>query len=219
MTGTVDGMDAIAWSDYLCPWAYLGRDRTALMRDLGVGVTVQAFELHPEIPPEGVAVRPGGRLTGVFALIGAECAELGIEFTPPARSPNTRAVLETAEVVRLHAPDSFAAFDEAAARAHWVEGADLGDRDLVRQLVADAGAPVDDIAELVADGAGTAALAASMAQARSVGVTATPAWWVNDALLIPGAQPRETIERWITRMIERAAPVHEPVRDRTAPHP
>lgn len=212
-------MDAIAWSDYLCPWAYLGRDRTALLRDLGVDVTVQAFELHPEIPPDGVAVRAGGRLDQVFAIIGAECAELGIDFNPPTRSPNTHAVLETAEVVRLHATGSFATFDESVARAHWVEGADLGDRALVRQLVADAGAPVDDIADLVADGAGTAALAASMALARSVGVTATPAWWVNNALLIPGAQPRDTMERWITRMLERASPAHEPVRDRTALRP
>src|SRR4051794_35519593 len=57
-----EAMEATAWSDYLCPWAYLGRDRTRLMRDLGVTVTVQAYELHPEIPAEGVAVRPGGRL-------------------------------------------------------------------------------------------------------------------------------------------------------------
>ena len=29
-----------------------------------------------------------------------------------------------------------------------------------------------------------------------IGVMATPAWWVADSLLIPGAQPRATIERW-----------------------
>ena len=194
-------MEATAWSDYLCPWAYLGRDRTQLMRDLGVTVTVQAYELHPEIPPEGVAVRPGGRLDRVFATIGAECQELGIDFVAPRRSPNTRHVLETAEVVRLHAPDAFAGFDEAAARAHWVSGADLGDRDLVAELLTAAGAPAHDVAELVADGVGTAALAASMADARSVGVMATPAWWVAESLLIPGAQPRDTIERWITKML------------------
>jgi predicted DsbA family dithiol-disulfide isomerase len=194
-------MDATAWSDYLCPWAYLGRDRTALLRDLGVVVTVQAYELHPDIPPEGIEVRPGGRLDRVFATIGAECEELGIEFTAPRRSPNTRHVLETAEVIRLHHPEAFPAFDESVARAHWVSGADLGDRELIRTLVTDAGAPADDVAERVADGIGTAALAASMAQARSVGVMATPAWWVADSLLIPGAQPRETIERWITKML------------------
>lgn len=193
-------MDAIGWSDYVCPWAYLGRDRTALMRELGVDVTVQAYELHPEIPPEGVAVRSGGRLARVFDHIAAECAELGIGFRAPERSPNTRHVLETAEVLRLHLPEAFGAFDDAAARAHWVEGRDLGDRSVVLDLVAASGAPADEVAELVADGVGTAALASSMAQARSVGVMATPAWWVADSLLIPGAQPRETIERWITKM-------------------
>ena len=194
-------MEATAWSDYLCPWAYLGRDRTRLMRDLGVAVTVQAYELHPEIPPEGVAVRPGGRLDRVFATIGAECAELGIDFVAPQRSPNTRHVLETAEVIRLHVPEAFAAFDDAAARTHWVAGGDLGDRAVVARLVAESGAPAREVAELVSDGVGTAALEASMAQARSVGVMATPAWWVADSLLIPGAQPRETIERWITKML------------------
>jgi predicted DsbA family dithiol-disulfide isomerase len=194
-------VEATAWSDYLCPWAYLGRDRTRLMRDLGVAVTVQAYELHPEIPPEGVAVRPGGRLDRVFATIGTECDELGIDFVAPRRSPNTRHVLEVAEVVRLHVPGAFGALDESLARAHWVEGADLGDRDLVAGLVARAGAPADEVADLVADGVGTAALEASMAEARSVGVMATPAWWVAESLLIPGAQPRETIERWITKML------------------
>ena len=45
-------MRVTVWSDYLCPWCYLGRDRTALMVDLGVEVTPLAYELHPEIPPE-----------------------------------------------------------------------------------------------------------------------------------------------------------------------
>jgi predicted DsbA family dithiol-disulfide isomerase len=196
-------MEAIAWSDYLCPWAYLGRDRTALLRDLGVGVTVRGYELHPEVPPGGVAIRPGGRLDRVLEVIAAECAELGIDFTAPTRSPNTRHVLETAEVVRIHDPDAFAAFDESLARAHWVDGEDLGDRRLVRRLLVDAGAPADHIEDQVADGVGTTALAASMAEARSVGVMATPAWWVNDALLIPGAQPRDTMERWITKMLAK----------------
>jgi len=197
-------MQAVLWSDYLCPWAYLGRDRTRIMRELGVEVTVRAFELHPNLPSEGVAVRPGSRLADVFAVIGAECDELGIPFVAPARTPNTRHVLETAEVVRLHWPDAFGALDESLARAHWVEGLDLRDRDLIDELTERAGAPASEVRDLVADGIGTAAVAASMRDARDHGVAATPAWWVNDALLIPGAQPRESIVRWITRLQARA---------------
>src|SRR3954469_21890874 len=46
-------MHATVWSDYICPWAYLGRDRTNLLRALGVTVMPQPYELHPELPPEG----------------------------------------------------------------------------------------------------------------------------------------------------------------------
>jgi predicted DsbA family dithiol-disulfide isomerase len=192
------------WSDYVCPWAYLGRDRTALLRDLGLEVTTFPYELHPEIPRGGVAVRPGSRLARVFARIGDECDECGIPFNAPTRSPNTRFALETSEVVRIHHPDAFAAFDQALATAHWVDDLDLEDRDLVHELAERAGAPAAEVADRVADGVGTAAVEASMLDARDHGVTATPAWWVNDALLIPGAQPRDTMTRWITKLQTRA---------------
>jgi len=42
-----------------------------------------------------------------------------------------------------------------------------------------------------------------MALAREHGVTATPAWLVNGALVIPGVQPVETLDRWLGRLAER----------------
>ena len=198
-------MHAVAWNDYLCPWAYLGRDRSHLLRDLGVTVTQLPYELHPELPPEGRDVRPHSRLASVFDLIGDECAQLDIPFRAPTHVPNTRHALEVSEVVRVHAAEHFVALDEGLARAYWVDGLDLGDRRVVEQIVATAGASLDDVRELVADGVGTSGVEASMAEARDHGVTATPAWWVDDRLLIPGAQPRETIARWVTRLQERPA--------------
>lgn len=197
-------MEALLWRDYLCPWCYLGRDRTQLMERLGVRVTPLPFELHPEVPPEGRPVRPGGRLERVLELVGSECDALGIPFRKPARIANTRRALETAEVLRLKHPGAFAAFDDGCYRAHWVEGRDLGDPAVLASLVAEAGAVPQVVDEELREGLGVAALHRSMTLAREHGVASTPAWWVGDRLLIPGAQPRATIARWVGRLLERA---------------
>ena len=196
-------MRAVLWSDYLCPWCYVGRDRTALLDELGVSVVVKPYELHPEIPPEGRSVRSAGRLAPVFERVEAMCAEVGLAFRRPERIPNTRRALQTAEVVRRRWPTSFAALHEAIFEAHWWRGDRIDDPDVLDQLVADAGAPAVEVRAALEDGTAELALEESMVEAHERGVTATPAWWVDDRLLIPGAQPRDTIRRWVTRLQER----------------
>jgi predicted DsbA family dithiol-disulfide isomerase len=42
------------FSDYVCPWCYLGSARVArLQKEHGVQVKFVHFPLHPETPPEG----------------------------------------------------------------------------------------------------------------------------------------------------------------------
>ena len=187
------------------PWCWLGRSRNQVLVDLGVDLTHLPYDLHPEIPPEGRSIRPGGRLDAVFDHIAAECARDGTDFTRPTRTPNTRRALETAEIVRRLAPASFPGLDDALFRGHWVDGLDIGDPALIDELVTASGAPLDLVAEQRGEGAGTAAVDESMALAGEHGVAATPAWLVDDAFVIPGVQPAETIERWVTRLRSRGA--------------
>lgn len=200
---SVSSMEAVVWSDYLCPWCYLGRGQTARIERLGVAVTPRAFELHPEIPPEGRSIRPDGRLTPTFDRIEAECQAVGMPFRRPTRMPNTRRALETAEVVAARWPAVFPALDDALFRAQFVNGSPLDDPTVLDDLVAAAGAPVDQVHGEVLAGTGQRAVDRSMAQAREAGVTATPTWLVDGRFLIPGAQPPETVERWVTRLIAR----------------
>jgi predicted DsbA family dithiol-disulfide isomerase len=188
-------MQALLWRDYLCPWCYLGRDRTALLESLGVTVDVRSYELHPELPPEGRSVRPDGRFAAVLAHIAAECEAAGLPFRVPSRIPNTRRVLAVAEVVRATAPEAFGAVDAAFYDAQWVHDEDLGDPAVVDRILADAGVAVDL-------DAGATLVEEAMAEARRHDVTGTPAWWVDDRLLIPGVQDRATVERWISRLAD-----------------
>lgn len=198
-------MQALLWRDYLCPWCYLGRDRTAVMQGLGVEVVPMSYELHPEVPQDGRPIRPGGRFDRVLDQIVVECESVDLPMRKPTRSPNTRRALEIAEILRTRLPDAFGEYDDLCYRAHWLEGDDLGDHDTLRRLVARAGADPDRVDEWLADGSGAEALSASMSKARELGVAATPAWWVDERLLIPGVQPRATVARWVAKILERSS--------------
>jgi predicted DsbA family dithiol-disulfide isomerase len=195
---------ATVWSDYCCPWCYLALDRLDLLVDLGVEVDVLPFELHPEIPPAGHRHRPGGRTSAAFARVAAECAAAGLRFDPPDVTPNTAMVLGVAEAVRRTDPVAFPTLHRRLFVARFAEGADLGDPEVVDALVAEAGADPATPRAWRADGRGEAAVAEARVEAVEVGVTATPAFRFDTGLFVTGVHPRETLERWVTRMRSRA---------------
>jgi predicted DsbA family dithiol-disulfide isomerase len=194
-------MEATCWSDYLCPWCYVGQDRSARMEALGLTVVHRPYELHPEIPPSGTPVHPTGRLAETFARIAAECEQIGLLFRPPVRTPNTRRALETAEWVRLHHPAAAAALHAGLFDAHFARGLALDDPNVIDRLVADAGAPAPEVRQAIDDGAGRALVEASMAEARDAGVSSTPTWVLEDGFAIPGALDRATLDRWVTKIV------------------
>jgi len=198
-------MQAVVWSDYLCPWCYLGRDRTSLLESLGVMVTPLPYDLHPEMPAVGRRVSPNGRLAEVHARIGAECAAVGLPFSPPEHIPSTRLALRAGEVVRGRVPAAFAALDSALFHAVFVTGEDIGDPLVLAEVVSRSGVDGEEVVDAVARGEGADEVQASIDAAHEVGVTGTPAWLLDGRLLIPGVQDRETIERWVARLAARPA--------------
>lgn len=198
-------MRVTVWSDYLCPWCYLGLDREQQLEDLGVEVVIRPWELHPEIPLEGRELRDGGRTAAVFDFVGRECEAVGLPFHRPARSPNTRAVLGAAEHVRLTQPDAFPALHRALFRAHFADGRDLGDAAVVDELIAACGGDPVPVRDAVDSGEAQAALTASMAEGYDVGVSGTPSFLMPSGFVIPGVQDRETMARIVQRMKERTA--------------
>ncbi|HEV3225905.1 MAG TPA: DsbA family protein [Acidimicrobiales bacterium] len=197
-------MQALVWSDYICPWAYLGRDRTRLLRSLDVAVTPMPYELHPELPAGGRAIRPDGRMAKAYADIAALCTEVELPFATPRLVPNSRRALETAEVVRGRWPEAFDALDDALFSAHFVDGVDIGDPEVIDAIVAGVVASgASAVRTAVDSGAGAEAVSRSMALAHDHGVAATPAWLFEGELVVPGAQPRELFERIVSRLRAR----------------
>jgi predicted DsbA family dithiol-disulfide isomerase len=189
------------WSDYLCPWCYLGLDRERQLEDLGLEVVIRPYELHREIPIGGREIRDGGRTAMVFDHVGRECEAVGLPFRRPGRSPNTRAVLCAAEHVRLTQPAVFPALHRALFAAHFAEGRDLGDATVVDEIIAACGGDPAPVRAAVDSGAAQDALDASMAEAWDHEVTGTPAFLLPSGFVIPGVQDRDTMQRIAERLL------------------
>ncbi len=180
-----------------------------MLQSLGVAVIALPFELHPEIPVGGISLeeRWGSRYSeakGMYARIEAECEAAGLPFNRPTRVPNTRRALQTAEWVRRNEPEAFPTLDRSLFETHFVENRPLDDFDVLAELVTTAGADGGAARAAVESGSVAGALRESMDAAMDANVTGTPAWLLDGKLLIPGVQPRELFEIWVTRMRERA---------------
>jgi len=174
-----------------------------------VTVTSLPYELHPEIPVGGISLRDRwgaryGEAAAMYVRIEMECDAAGLPFRRPQRAPNTRRALLTAEYVRGHQPEAFDRLERSLFEAHFVDNRPLDDPLVLDELVAAAGADASVARAAVEEGEMDAPLRVSMQAAGEAGVTGTPAWLLDGRLLIPGAQPREVIERWVTRLRERS---------------
>jgi predicted DsbA family dithiol-disulfide isomerase len=168
-------------------------------------LTALPFELHPRIPVEGLSLKDrwGARYAEADAMyqrIEAECEAVGLPFRRPTWIPNTRRALETAECVRQRHPAAFDAVDRALFDAHFVEGRNIGDPEVLDDLVAAAGADAAAVRAAVEAGELHAAVEDSMDQAREHDVTGTPSWLLDGRLLIPGVLPRHLFERAVNRL-------------------
>ena len=197
-------MEATCWSDYLCPWCYVGQDRSARMEELGLGVVHRPYELHPEIPAAGLPIRVHGRLAVTFERITAECNLIGLPFQAPTRMPNTRRALETAEWVRVHDPAVAAAVHAGLFDAHFAAGLQIDDPEVIDRIVTEAGGDAVSVRAAVDDGSAGALADASMVEATAAGVSSTPTWVLDDGFVIPGAFDRATLDRWITKIVARS---------------
>jgi predicted DsbA family dithiol-disulfide isomerase len=201
------------WVDVVCPWAYLGLDRSNVLRELGFAVRSRAYELHPEIPPGGIDVRPDGRLAATYERVGAECAAVDQPFRAPSRVPNSRLVLEWTEAVAATRPEQHEAAVESLFAARFVDDADLGDGEVITSVLAGSGIDVSEVRAAVDDGIGARRLLDSVDEARDNGIVATPAWRFPGGFVVPGVHTRDQFRRWAGRLMERASEASEPASD------
>jgi predicted DsbA family dithiol-disulfide isomerase len=202
MSGTPLSIDL--FSDLGCPWCYVGWAalKAAVRRrpDLAVHVAWRPFLLHPDLPPEGIERGPyiaamtandPERIQKSSETLRDIAANLDvpINLSAPQRVPNT---VNAHRLIHWAAGQGSAeAVIDALFTAYWVDGADLGDKELLVALAAAAGLDGPLVAELLASDADTDVIHKQHAAAVAIGIRGVPAAIFAKSAVVMGAETPE----------------------------
>ncbi len=175
-------MKIISWSDYACPFAYIGFKRLLVARPLTSDssesgeVEWRAYELHPEIPAGGFE-RPRGK----HGFLKALASEDGLTLRASDRVWSSRPALLAAEVARSEG--KHAELHERLFSAAWEEGLDLGRSDVLHTLINDVGLDAATVLTEMTQQRYLDAIVDALEEAMMLGITGTPSYLLNGQVL------------------------------------
>ncbi|MCE7004393.1 DsbA family protein [Kibdelosporangium philippinense] len=173
------------WFDFICPYCYVGQDRTKILREHGLTVAEHGMQIHPEVGPGGVVIGP--RTGPRYDRLSAEAEAAGLPLNWTDRIGYSRPALAAFEWLKQTDPAVAGRFAESVFTAYFAERQDIESAELLAELAKEAGG---DLTGLTSE-----ALDQSEASARANGVDGTPTW-IADGQKLSGLRPREWFERW-----------------------
>ena len=202
-------------SDVVCPWCYVGKRNfeaaLAEFPDIQFDVRWRAYQLDPTIPQGGVDRKTymerkfGGKATGVHDRLVEVGGEVGIPFDSRAIriSPNTLDAHRLLRWAQASGPGAQNALAERLFQDYFVEGRDVGDREVLIAAARDCGMDADDMARRLDSDVDKDAVQAEIIDAQNIGVTGVPFFILEGAFALPGAQPKDVFVRAIRKTLAR----------------
>lgn len=203
---TTEPLGIIVYSDYVCPWCYIGHQRIErLAREYPVRIEWRPFELHPETPRDGA--RLTGRLGGSERArawsrnILALAAESDIPMAMPQVIANSHRALEAAEFARVGG--GFDAMHRALFAAYFEHGRDIGDIDVLCEIARACGVDDQGLRQALADETYAAEVDRITNEARADEILSTPTFIFEGGFRMTGAQDYNVFESITTRLLAR----------------
>ncbi|MBV0902520.1 DsbA family oxidoreductase [Haloarcula salina] len=208
MSETQTSEQITVYSDYVCPFCYLGREslrQYQATREEALEIDWQPFDLRSQQRDADGEIDHSvddGKdeeyyeqaKQGVRRLQERYGVEMELDLSREIDSLSAQIV---SYYVKGHADyETWLAFDEAVFEALWQDGRDIGDEDLLVELAEDAGVDGDEVRAALDDDALRAEVHDRFAQARRQGVTGVPTF-AYDGHAARGAVPPEQLERLV----------------------
>jgi predicted DsbA family dithiol-disulfide isomerase len=185
------------YSDYICPFCFIGKERVdRLEKKFGIDVEWKGFEIHPETPPGGGDLSALGfdeeRVATLYARVRELSEEADLKLNRPSRISNSRLALQVAEFAKEKGRAR--EYHEAVFRAYWQDGKDIGDRELLFSLAAQAGLDPEELDAYLKSGQAVAKMDRHLQEVREYGIGGVPTFVIGNKMVV-GAQPYEVLEK------------------------
>ncbi len=205
------------FSDPVCPWCLIGRanlDRAMESRPAHpFAIQWHPFQLNPDMPKEGVghvaylAEKFGSKEKAIQAMLEvadhAKRAGAEIDMEKVTRLPNT---LDAHRVIHWAGIEGRqTAMVARLFKAHWREGADIGDAATLARLAGDVGMDAAAVSRLLATDADADDIGARDMDARQKGVRAVPTFLIAQQYVVSGAQSVAFWQQVIDELAEKVA--------------
>lgn len=187
------------FSDYICPFCYIGERRLARPEDhFDLRVERRFLEIHPETPASGRPVSDLGYPPEQWRQMMANLARMArgedIALAERQITTNSRRALLLAEAAKEEGEEVFRALNEGIFDAFFCKGRNIGDTPVLRALAANAGVRPETV-----DRAWTAPvyeerLRENRKAAARLAVSGVPTFLVGDRLLVGAVSTASLLE-------------------------
>ncbi|MDZ4307927.1 DsbA family oxidoreductase [Allopontixanthobacter sp.] len=214
------------WSDVMCPWCLVGYGKlqkglALLDGEIEADIRWHAFELNPDMPPEGeersahIARKYGRTLEqahGVQDQMRTAAIEAGVSLdyagagddngeAPPAMMWNTFDAHKLLLWALASAgPEAQNRLKLALFDAHFGQRRNLGDHDVLLDIATSTGLDREAAAAALASSEFAAHVRAEEQAAYDMNITGVPAMLIEGKYLIPGAQEPEVYANALRRV-------------------
>lgn len=193
------------WSDYVCPFCYIGKRKLEVALDEIRGkdlieVEFKSYQLDPDTPKysgqnfyESMGVKFGGadKAKQMMGSIVQQAKEVGLEFNFETMKPtNTFDAHRMTKFAKVHGKDAVLA--EKLLYANFTQSKDVGNEEILVELAVEAGLSREEALAVVSNSEAYAdEVRADIEEAKQLGVTGVPFFVFNRKYAISGAQPPE----------------------------
>ncbi len=207
------------WSDYVCPFCYIGKRRLEeALEQTGLGekaeVVFKAYELDPNTPAVsdtlikeslakkyGMSVEEAKKMTD-NVVDQAKTVGLNYNFDvmTPANTFNAHRLAKLAEQEGLDKTVS-----ENLLKAYFIDGEKIGKEDVLLRIAEEAGISRDRAKAVLDSDEFADDVRMDIAEAQQIGVKGVPFFVINRKYAISGAQPAEAFANALLQAVEEEA--------------